>query len=195
MNLPSKPVLAALFAQVMKRRYETQDFSEGNREDYVRVAMEGDPVVFLEAAWDWFRKGAKNFRPSPGELNEIAKGWVSEDKPYVQLHRAIELAAGGSTDEGLHALIGRFGQNRFAAAAENMMPSHSLAWIEANREHRAFVYAKTRMLERGSYPWNPAEGKGLAIEGAKDALCLPSFRTDTRQSTLLDTRGINRLTR
>lgn len=186
MSLPSKQILAALFAQVMMRRYETQDFSEGNREDYVRVAMEGDPVVYLEAAWDWFRHGVKNFRPSPGELRAMTNGWAVEDKPFVTLHRAIELAAGGSTDPGLHALIARFGPAKFAAAGESLMPSHITAWKEANLEHRVFLVAKGRMLERNAPPWNPSEGKGLALEGVRDALSLPAAKAEHITHTLAE---------
>ncbi len=186
MSLPTKPALAALFSRVMELRYPHQPYTDAMGEDYTRVAMDGDPVVLLEAAWDWFRLGTKNYRPSPGELREIAKGWVPDDKPYVSLHRALELAAGGSTDPGLHALIARLGQNKFASAGENLMPSHITAWIEANREHRIFVFAKTRMMDRNAAPWNPAEVKGLAIAGARDALSLPASKKESTYVSLAE---------
>lgn len=184
MSLPTKPALSALFSRVMELRYAHQPYTEAMGEDYTRVAMDGDPVVLLEAAWDWFRLGTKNYRPSPGELREISRGWVGDDKPYVTLHRAVELAAGGSSDPGLNALIARFGQARFAAAAENMKPSHFDAWKEVNREHRIFVFAKTRMLERNSAPWNPSEAKGLALGGMKEALALPASKIEVHTDRL-----------
>jgi hypothetical protein len=59
-----KPALAALVAQVLDRRYPKQPFEGSEKEDWLRSAMEGDPIVLLEAAWEWreqHREGG--FRP------------------------------------------------------------------------------------------------------------------------------------
>lgn len=182
MTSPTKPALAALFSRVMELRYPHQPYTEAMGEDYVRVAMDGDPVVLLEAAWDWFRLGTKNYRPSPGELREISEAWVSERHPYIPLEDALK----ADVSPGLQALINRFGKDKWAKAGQQVLPSHESAWAEANREHRVFIHAKTRMLDRGSAPFNPSEAKGLHLGGMREALCVPAAKVEHAASALAE---------
>lgn len=182
MSLPERPVLAALFATVMESRYGAQEFTPAIREDYVRAAMDTDPVVLLEASWEYWTQGTKGFRPSPGELRAISEAWVSERHPYIPLHEAVK----AEVSPGLQALINRFGPVKFAKAKQQFLPSHELAWATANREHRIYVFAKERMNDRDSAPFNKSEAQGLHLGGVREALSLPSKKTENPVSALAE---------
>jgi hypothetical protein len=158
----------------MESRYGAQQFTPAVREDYVRAAMDTDPVVLLEASWEYWTTGSQGFRPSPGQLREIAQGWVPEQHPYILLRDAVE----AEVSPGLQALINRFGASKFAKAKQQRLPSHEAAWAAANREHRVFIFAKERMMERDAAPWNKSEAKGLHLDGAREALGLPAVKTE-----------------
>ncbi len=185
MNLPSRQVLAALFATVMESRYGAQEFTPATREDYVRAAMDTDPVVLLEAAWQYWTQGTQGFRPSPGQLREIARAWVPSSTPYISLHEALSVDS-KAISPGLLALINRFGPTKFDQARTQALPSHERAWDEANKEHRIFMHAKTRMLERSSAPWNKSEAKGLALDGVRDSLSLPAVKEEFGHTALAE---------
>jgi hypothetical protein len=155
-----KQALAGLFAQALKRRYPSQEQGEAQREDYIRAAMEGDPVVYLEAAWDWWRNSPEGrFLPSPGQLIRWAKDtWDFEREPYCSLERALE-----GDIPGVEVLIARMGADLAKEAKEAIKPSHERAWLRANLDHRLYICAKSRMQLRGTPPYNPSETKGLNL--------------------------------
>lgn len=174
-----KQALAGLFAQALKRRYPSQEQGEAQREDYIRAAMEGDPVVYLEAAWDWWRNSPEGrFLPSPGQLIRWAKDtWDFEREPYCSLERALE-----GDIPGVEALIARFGEDMTKEAREAIKPSHLRAWRVANLEHRLYICAKRRMERRGAPAWNPSEVKGLNLPAYGEvaaALGTPAQRSET----------------
>jgi hypothetical protein len=183
MNLPSRESLAALFATVMESRYGAQEFTTATREDYVRAAMDTDPVVLLEAAWEYWTKGTHGFRPSPGQLRELASKWVPPCAPYISLRDAVAVDS-KSISPGLQALINRFGPVKFGQARGQVLPSHERAWAEVNGEHRTFCFAKARMIERDNAPWNKSETKGLHLGGVRDALSIPERKTETSQAVI-----------
>lgn len=164
MSDKQRQALAGLLAQVVERRYPGQPFGEAQREDWIRAALEGDPVVLLEAAWEWWTDHVEGrFQPSPGRLKLLAKGWPVETRPYVHLSNALDVVASGKTSDGLAALIARMGQGLFDEAKSGILPSHERAWIDANLDHRRYVWAKERMERRGTPPYNPSEAKGLGL--------------------------------
>ena len=185
MSLPSREVLAALFATVMESRYGAQEFTPAIREDYVRAAMDTDPVVLLEASWEYWTQGTQGYRPSPGQLREIAKGWVPGSTPYIRIQDAVAVEL-GRVSEGLQALINRFGPAKWGKAMQQILPSHETAWDEANREHRIFIHAKTRMLERNSAPWNKSEAQGMHLGGMREALAIPAAKIEHATSALAE---------
>ncbi len=164
MTAHQRNALAALLAQVVEKRYPGQPFSEIQREDWIRAALEGDPVVYLEAAWEWWTDHAEGrFQPSPGRLKLVAKAWPIDSRPYVHLSNALDADAAGKVSPGLEALIGRMGRGLFDEARAGILPSHERAWLDANLAHRRYVWAKERMERRGTPSFNPSEAKGLGL--------------------------------
>jgi len=179
-----KPALAALVVQVLTRRYPKQPMGEGEREDWLRAAMEGDPLVYLEAAWEWYAEHAEGkFRPYPGQLRrEVSDKWAPDQRPYLSLAAAVRASGEEPQAEGLAILIGRMGSWSWDGAVEGpITPSLEREWLRANHEHRVWAFARDRMMRRGTPPWNPTESKGIAIpSGAHfhEALCQPARRGD-----------------
>jgi hypothetical protein len=185
-----KPALAALVAQVLDRRYPKQPFEGSEKEDWLRSAMEGDPIVLLEAAWEWreqHREGG--FRPYPGQLRrEICDGWVRDRTPYLSLDRAITRVKTNEPIEGLDLLIARMGKAYFDEALQGPVTvTHRQLWEQACYEHRVYAFAKKRMEYRGTPPWNPGESKGLGLpNGAsfRAALGTPATREESPMLSL-----------
>ena len=154
--------LAQLVTHVMKARYKSQAFEDDDKEAWIRAALEGDPIVLLEAAWSYWTTGDKGFRPSPGMLRNVAHSWRIERHPYVTLKVALSVE---SPMGGLVALIQRFGPERFEGARKRIrqMPSDEARWLHVNIEHRLFIYAKKLMTERQAPAWNPNEMGSLTV--------------------------------
>lgn len=174
-----KPQLAALFAKVMTTRYQGQVQGQVQKEDFIRAAMEGDPVVYLEAAWSWWRDHEQGrFMPSPGQLRRLAQEtWKYERTNYCTLRQALDKPPGG-----VEAIVARMGRDLFDDARKTIKPSHEEAWHQANLEHRLYIEAKRRMERRGAPPFNPSEAKGLSLPAWSQvaaALGTPAVRTDT----------------
>lgn len=192
MNLTDKQALAALIVQVFARRYPKQPMAEGEREDWIRAAMEGDPVVYLEAAWEWYAAHAEGkFRPYPGQLRrEVSDKWVPDQRPYLSLAAAIRAFEENSGLKGLAILIERMGRWSWDEAGKGpITPSLEREWERANHDHRVWAFARDRMLRRGTAPWNPSEAKGIGLpSGAhfRDALCLPAKRVDVPRLGVVD---------
>lgn len=187
-----KPALAALVAQVLDRRYPQQPFEGSQKEDWLRSAMEGDPIVLLEAAWEWreqHREGG--FRPYPGQLRrEICDAWCRDRTPFLPLERAIARVTTNDPLDGLDLLIARMGKQYFDEAVKGPITvTHRTLWEQACWEHRIYAYAKKRMEYRGTAPWNPSEAKGLGLpNGAsvRAALGTPATREESPRFRLME---------
>jgi len=202
MNSDDKKALAALAVQVIGRRYPRQPMEAGEKEDWLRSAIEGDPVVLLEAAWEWWGQHAEGkFRPSPGQLlREVADKWCPDRKPYLPLRVAVKRFRDGEVTDGLRILIKRMGEGVFREAVDGAItPSLERAWEQANHQHRVWAFAKDRMVRRDTPSWNPSEAKGIGLSSGghlRDALCVPAARGDVpRLGAGEDLAGRKRITK
>jgi len=181
MTYLSDPTLAGLLATVIESRYPNQPFQAGEREEWLRAALESDPIVLLEAAWEWWTEGTKGYRPTPGALKDLAREWPVDPMPYVPIRAALD----AEESPGLTALIERFGRKAFGEVDRTrVLPSEEQKWSKVNMDHRRYVLAKKRMEERSAEPWNPAEiGKLPLSRGLMLALTSPAVADEGRRDS------------
>jgi hypothetical protein len=178
--------LTALLVEILRRRYPSQPLHPGEREGWIQVAAEYDPLVLLEAAWEWWSKGTQGFRPSPGHLREIARAWIPDARPYVSLELAMRDWGRGLRPAGFVALVGRFGVERFEALDSVTEVARS-RWADVNLAHRQFVHAKELMKMRKAPAWTKAEMGPIALnQGAMKALVEPVKSNDLAGTAFLD---------
>lgn len=174
--------MAALVAEVVEHRWRNQDFHEVEREGWLRFAVEYDPLVVLEALYEHWTRAEKGFRPTPGEVRAVVKGWGLDPKPYFTLKRAVEKWAEGDRDEGFLVMVRRYGERAFAELELPVTPSQEKRWAEKCVEHRAFLLARKRMEERGAPAFTQAEVGATLSVGLMNALIAPKQDNEAQRA-------------
>lgn len=165
--------LAILAVEAISRRWSkppNSPMDEHEREMWGRAVMDGDALVYLEAAYDYWQTSETPWRPSPMQMRKHAAGWIPNSGPSVSLPAAVRYIndkLGFDDSPGLLAVVKRFGSERFEKlrGVDDLRPrpSDEKSWREAWRDHIVHVEARRRMTLRGTLPWSESEAKGFNV--------------------------------